>query len=120
MHWFWRLWPLLAARRGLLAAGLGCAGLMIVGSVAFPRVVMSTIDLALTERSEPISKYAWILAVIALVSGLGSGVFRYSIQKVSMMMEYDLRAGIYEHMLGLSFSFYDHAQTGQLGALRAG
>ncbi len=112
--WFWRLWPLLAARRGLLLAGFVCAGLMIAGSVAFPRVVMSTIDLALTERSHPIAKFAWILVGIALVSGLGSAVFRYSIQKVSMLMEYDLRAGIYEHMLGLSFSFYDHAQTGQL------
>ncbi len=97
----------------LLAALLGGV-LMIVGGVAFPRVVMSTIDLALTERSQPISKFAWILAGVAMVSALGSAVFRYSIQKVSMMMEYDLRAGIYEHMQGLSFSFYDHAQTGQL------
>ncbi len=112
--WFWRLWPLLAARRWLLLAALGFGTLMIAGGVAFPRIVMSAIDLSLTERSQPISKFAWILVAIALVQGLSSVVFRYSVQKVSLLMEYDLRAGIYEHMQGLSFSFYDRAQTGQL------
>jgi len=112
--WFWRLWPLLAARRWLLLAALVCGALMIAAGVAFPRIVMSTIDLALAERSQPISKFAWILAAVALVQGFGSLVFRYSVQKVSLLMEYDLRAGIYEHMQGLSFSFYDRAQTGQL------
>ena len=112
--WFGRLWPLLAAHRWLLLAALVCGALMIAAGVAFPRLVMSAIDLALTERTEPISKYAWILAALALASALGSVVFRYSAQKVSLLMEYDLRAGIYEHMQGLSFSFYDRAQTGQL------
>jgi ATP-binding cassette subfamily B protein len=112
--WFWRLWPLLAARRWLLLAALVCGAFMIAAGVAFPRIVMSAIDLALTERSQPISRFAWILVALALVQGLGSVVFRYAVQKVSLLMEYDLRAGIYEHMQGLSFSFYDHAQTGQL------
>jgi ATP-binding cassette subfamily B protein len=112
--WFWRLWPLLAARRWLLIAALACGVLMIAAGVAFPRIVMSAIDLALADRSQSISKFAWILAALALVQGLGSVVFRYSAQKVSLLMEYDLRAGIYEHMQGLSFSFYDRAQTGQL------
>jgi len=104
----------LAARSGLLWAALIGGLAMIAGSVAFPRLVMSTIDLVLTERTQPIAKFAWILGGVALVSGIGSAVFRYSIQKVSMLMEYDLRAGIYEHMQGLSFSFFDRAQTGQL------
>jgi ATP-binding cassette subfamily B protein len=112
--WFWRLWPLLSARRFTLFAALICGALMIAGGVAFPRIVMSAIDLALTDRSAPISKFAWLLAAIALVQALGSVVFRYSIQKVSLLMEYDLRASIYEHLQGLSFSFYDRAQTGQL------
>ena len=85
-----RLWPLLAARRWLLLSSLVFGSFMVAGGVIFPRIVMSTIDLALTERSEPISKYAWMLAVVALVSGLGSVVFRYSIQKVSLLLEYDL------------------------------
>jgi ATP-binding cassette subfamily B protein len=105
---------LLAARRGLLFAALLCGTLMIGAGVAFPRVVMSAIDLALAERSQPISKFAWILVALALAQGLGSLVFRYAVQKVSLRMEYDLRAGIYEHLQALSFSFYDRAQTGQL------
>jgi ATP-binding cassette subfamily B protein len=112
--WFARLWPLLAARRSLLAGALGCGLVMIAGGVAFPRLVMSTIDLALTEQRESIATFAWILAAIAVVQTLSSMVFRYAVQKVSLSMEYDLRAGIYEHMQGLSFSFYDRAQTGQL------
>ncbi len=112
--WFARLWPLLSAHRGLLIASLSFGIVMIAGSVAFPRVVMSTIDVALSQRGKSITTFAWILGTLAVVQSLASMVFRYSIQKVSLSMEYDLRAGIYEHMQGLSFSFYDRAQTGQL------
>ncbi len=112
--WFARLWPLLSARRRLLLAAFSCGLVMIAGAVAFPRIVMSLIDVALSEQRDSIATFAWALGAVAVVQALASMVFRYSIQKVSLSMEYDLRTGIYEHLQGLSFSFYDRAQTGQL------
>lgn len=112
--WFTRLWPLLAAHRGLVAAALVGGLALTIAGIVFPRVIMSMIDSALTQRTESIWPFAWILGAIAAARVLASGTFRYGVQKVSQSLEYDLRTGIFEHLQKLSFSFYDRAQTGQL------
>ncbi len=114
LGWFARLWPLLRPKRRLILVCVLCGLVMVAGGVLFPRVVMSTIDEALGSDPARIRPYALLLLALAALRGGASMAFRYSIQKVSQSMEYDLRAGIFEHVQRLSFSFFDRAQTGQL------
>ncbi len=112
--WFRRLMPVLAAHRVLIALSL-LAGLLVAAfGAVIPRLVMNAIDVALDKQAADIGFYGWLLGGIALVRFGTSMGFRYGMQKASQELEYDLRAGIYQHLLTLSFGFYDRAQTGQL------
>jgi ATP-binding cassette subfamily B protein len=106
--------PILAAQRSILGAALAASAVIVVAATAIPYLVKQTIDLSLIERSAPFALFAWWLIGIAAVRTLASGVLRYSIQKASQGLEFDLRTSIYEHLAGLSFAFYDRMQTGQL------
>jgi ATP-binding cassette subfamily B protein len=112
--WIRRLMPVLAAHRTLILASLAAGLLVAAGGAVTPRLVMSAIDVALDKQAAGISFYAWLLGGVALLRFLVSMGFRYGMQKASQELEYDLRAGIYEHLSTLSFGFYDRAQTGQL------
>ena len=72
------------------------------------------IDRGLIARSEPLSKALVILGVLAVLRGVLTYYFRASLYQRGDELEEDLRTTMYEHLSGMSFSFYDRVQSGQL------
>ena len=73
-----------------------------------------SIDQALTRRTSGLAPFVVVLAVLALLRGGLTFVYRSTLFKVAYGLEYDLRTTIYEHLTTLSFPFYDRVQSGQL------
>jgi ATP-binding cassette subfamily B protein len=112
--WVRRLAPILAARRATIALGLGTALLMVVVSAGIPKVVQLAIDTSLVRGARPVAPFAGALMALAVVRLVLTYVFRYHLQKTAQLIEFDLRTLMFEHLGGLSFSFFDRVQTGQL------
>ncbi len=112
--WGRRLWPLLRARRVAFTLALAGALAALVLGVLLPRVMMGAIDGALVARTEPLSRYLWLLLAIGVVRALLTYAYRSSLFRVAYDLEYDLRTIVYGHLTKLSFDFFDRVQTGQL------
>ncbi len=105
---------MVAAHRLLLAASLAAALVALVSMVAVPAVVRLAIDQALVARSRPLEPYVAVLVVLAVLRAVAASSYRYGLYKMAYLIEADLRALIYDHLSGLSFSYYDRTQSGQL------
>jgi len=105
---------------------LACLGLSTLFALTVPpllgRVVKISIDGAHpghTVAMQPSHARDLILAALAIlmVSAL-RGLFAYGqgylSQSVSQLLAYDLRNRVYDHLQGLSFSFHDESETGDL------
>lgn len=114
LGWLRRVLPLLTARKGRMVGGLTCAFVAMLAQVVAPRVLMAAIDRALTQRTSSLTPFVVTLAVLAVVRGVLTFVYRSTLYKVAFALEYDLRTTIYEHLTTLSFTFYDRVQSGQL------
>ena len=112
--WWRRMWPLLRARRVGFSVSLLAALVAMVAGVLLPRVTMQAIDLALVDRTEPLSKYLWLLVGLGLFRALLTFGYRSRLYRVAYDLEYDLRTIVYGHLTRLSFEFYDRVQSGQL------
>jgi ATP-binding cassette, subfamily B, bacterial len=113
--WLGRMRPLLAARRVAFAGSLLAALVAMLAQVAVPRVVMAGIDGALTEPATgDVLPYVWALLGLAVVRGGFTFVYRYHLYRIAYDLEYDLRVGMFTKLSGLSFSFFDRVQSGQL------
>jgi ATP-binding cassette, subfamily B, bacterial len=112
--WLRRLAPLVRAHRGLLVGALTASAVALVAQVAVPAVISRAIDQALIERSAPLSRFVWILVVLAAVRGVFAFGSRYGLYRMAYRIETDLRSIIYRHLTTLSFSFFDRVQSGQI------
>ncbi|MCI0520525.1 MAG: ABC transporter ATP-binding protein/permease [Chloroflexi bacterium] len=80
-----------------------------------PRIMQGVIDQGIAR-----GEAAFLLRAALLLLGLGLltaalGSFqRYLSAWISGHVGYDIRNRLYDHIQGLSFSYHDHAQTGQL------
>jgi ABC-type multidrug transport system fused ATPase/permease subunit len=112
------LWRLLAfARRYWLALAAGLLSTMagLAASFAIPYIVRAVIDKAIGRLDLRLLGAAAIgVMAIALVQGVFTFFQRYYMEYLAQKVIYDLRNIVYRHLQNLSFSFYDHAQTGQL------
>jgi len=98
----------------LLGAFLTLVG--VTGTqLAIPSIFRDVIDTGLLkgEVSHMLQAALVILGIGALRSIL-SAVQRYLSETVSMRFGYDLRNRLFKHIQNLSFSYHNHAQTGQL------
>jgi ABC-type multidrug transport system fused ATPase/permease subunit len=57
---------------------------------------------------------AGAVLLVSMLRGLSAYGQGYLGQRVSQLVAYDLRNGLYDHLQTLSFSFHDDAETGQL------
>jgi len=83
--------------------------------LVIPSIIRGVIDTGLLkgEVSHMLRAALIILGFGALRSIL-SAIQRYLSETVSMRFAYDLRNKLFRHIQSLSFSYHDHAQTGQL------
>lgn len=112
--WLRRIWPLLAAHRGLLAVGLPAGVLALVAAVGVPAVARWAIDAAGDGRSDALLGLALGLAALALGRALFGGLYRYCLFKLAFRVDSELRALLHRHLTRLSFSFYDRTSSGDV------
>ncbi|MDH5606800.1 MAG: ABC transporter ATP-binding protein/permease [Anaerolineae bacterium] len=80
-----------------------------------PGIIRDVIDNGLTAGSlDVLIRAAWLILGIGLIRAVFVFTQQYLSNYVSMRAAYDTRNRLYNHIQHLSFSFHDHAQTGQL------
>jgi len=104
-------------RAHLVPTGFGVASAVASGvvSLAAPRIVGRAIDTLRTGA--PLSalwRYAALLVVIALVSGVFTFTQRHLLVSVSRRLEHQLRTDLYDHLLRLPPAFYMRERVGDL------
>ncbi|MBN1451605.1 MAG: ABC transporter ATP-binding protein [Anaerolineales bacterium] len=84
-------------------------------SLVVPRIMQQVIDDGIT-RGEPgyLLRAALLLLGLGLLTAVLSGFQRYISEWIGSQIGYDIRNRLYDHIQHLSFSYHDHAQTGQL------
>jgi ATP-binding cassette subfamily B protein len=89
--------------------------LVTATNLAAPQVLRVMIDRGIGERDTALLiQLGLLLTAIAVVRGLFSFTQGYWSEKASQSVAYDLRNTLFAKIQGLSFSYHDRAQTGQL------
>jgi ABC-type multidrug transport system fused ATPase/permease subunit len=84
-------------------------------SLVVPRVIQAVIDEGIASGEKGfLLNAALLLLGLGLLTALLTGFQRYISEWIGGHVGYDLRNRLYNHIQQLSFSFHDHAQTGQL------
>jgi ATP-binding cassette subfamily B protein len=100
-------------RRGVIVSFLFAAAAMGAG-VAIPWLTGQAIGAITVHDRGGLVLFAVLVAVAGLLR-LGLSVGRRLVAgRVSLAVEYDLRARLYSHLQSLELGFFDHQQTGQL------
>jgi ATP-binding cassette subfamily B protein len=98
----------------MFGTALVMSGASMLVSVQVPKLIQEAVDNSIVSDKVPLSHYLrWLagLTVVMLVVGYLSKQILF---RAAARIEYDLRNIVYEHLTGLSFSFYDRVQSGQL------
>jgi ATP-binding cassette subfamily B multidrug efflux pump len=84
-------------------------------SLAVPYIIGEVIDQGLTNRDiRLIINAALVLLGIGIASAFLLYWQRYLTEQIAAQVGYDLRNRLYDHIQHLTFSYHDHAETGQL------
>ncbi len=84
-------------------------------SLVVPRIIQGVIDDGLIKgQTAFVLQSALLLLGLGLFSAALGLVQRYLAQWIASHIGYDLRNRLYDHIQFMTFSFHDHAQTGQL------
>lgn len=98
----------------VLGAAVSALAVMGLGLI-IPQIFRLTIDRAILGSQA--FYLPWIglsLLLVTVIKGVFSFTQRYWMEHVAQKLIYGLRNELFEHLQQLSFSFYDHTQTGQL------
>jgi ATP-binding cassette subfamily B protein len=104
-------------RRYALLAGLAVLAVLAASAadLVAPQLLRRIIDVGITgSRTDVIISGALGLIGVAVVGGIATFLQGYLSAKASHGAAYDMRNAIFEKLQGLSFSYHDRAQTGQL------
>lgn len=90
--------------------------LMLTGlSLIIPEIIRQVVDIGLAGKNVAFLLHsALLILVIGVASALIVYFQRYTSEWVAQHIGYDLRNRLYDHIQHLSFSYHDHAQSGQL------
>jgi ABC-type multidrug transport system fused ATPase/permease subunit len=84
-------------------------------SLIIPEIIRQVIDIGLKQSEVSfLIKAALLLLGIGVLNSIFTYFQRYISEWIASHVGYDLRNRLYDHIQHLSFSFHDHAQTGQL------
>ena len=110
-----RLWPYYRPEWHLVALSFLQIGLATLLGISSPQIVRWMVDQVLTQgRWNYLIPGAAAVVVAAIIQGFLRYGQRYTMERVSQRVVYELRSDLYRHLQELSFSFYDKAQTGEL------
>jgi ATP-binding cassette subfamily B multidrug efflux pump len=90
--------------------------LLLTGlSLIVPEIIRQVIDVGLKQSDiSYLINSALLLVGIGLFTAIFTYFQRYINEWIAAHIGYDLRNHLYDHIQHLSFSYHDHAQTGQL------
>src|SRR5437899_6348326 len=111
------LLPYLKKYRRGYALGTLCVFLTNGIWILFPQVIKRAIDdlhLGVTQRKLLI--YASLLIAVAVVKGIFQFLTRWVVIGISRDIEFDLRNDLFQHLEGLSYSYYQRTRTGDIMA----
>ncbi len=98
----------------ILLSALNLA-LLTALSLYVPRIIRDVIDQGLLRAETGfLARAALLLLALGLVSAALAAAQRFISEWIGAHIGYDLRNKLYDHIQHLSFSYHDHAQTGQL------
>lgn len=101
-------------RTQVLLALLTTLGLT-AASLAIPEIIQQVIDTGLAQSNRNFMLWAALaIAGLGLITSLLTYINQYLSEWVAAHIGFDLRNRLYDHIQHLSFSYHDHAQTGQL------
>jgi ATP-binding cassette subfamily B multidrug efflux pump len=84
-------------------------------SLVVPEIIRQVIDVGLKQANiNYLVTMALVLLGIGVISSTLTYFQRYLSQWIASHVGFDLRNRLYDHIQHLSFSYHDHAQTGQL------
>jgi ATP-binding cassette subfamily B multidrug efflux pump len=84
-------------------------------SLIVPHIMQQVIDDGISRHDVSfLVRAAFLLLGLGLMTAVLNGFQRYISEWISGHIGYDIRNRLYDHIQGLSFSFHDHSQTGQL------
>lgn len=94
---------------------IACLGLATAFSLIIPWLLAWVVDVGVQSgHVSDLLIAAGAVIVVSSLRGLAAYGQGYLSQAVSSLVAYDLRNQLYQHLQGLSFSFHDEAETGQL------
>lgn len=103
--------------KGKLALGVIFILISDISQVYIPLILKDSID-ALQQNMDYdiIVKYSLLIVGAAIISGVFRYLIRQTIIVVSRKIEYDLRQDFWNHLLKLSYKFYQNNSTGNIMA----
>src|SRR5882724_2233350 len=85
--------------------------------ILFPQVIRRAVDdMHLGVTRHKLATYALLLLAVAATKGIFQFLTRWVVIGVSREIEFDLRNGLFRHLEGLSYSFYQRTRTGDIMA----
>ena len=103
--------------KGKLALGVLFILISDISQVYIPLILRDSIDALQQNLSyDLIVKYSLLIVGAAIISGIFRFLIRETIIVVSRQIEYDLRQDFWNHLLKLSYRFYQNNSTGNIMA----
>lgn len=112
----WRLLgQQMARQRWGLAAGVTVGLVWTAGRVSIPSFVQRAVDEGMEAGDgDAVVRWALVIAVVAVVTALCTGMRRYMAFREARLAEASLRDRLFAHVVRLSFPYHDQSPTGQL------
>jgi ATP-binding cassette subfamily B multidrug efflux pump len=111
------LFPYLKKYRGSFAVGGLCVLLTNGIWVLFPQVIERAVnDLKAGVTLHKLGTYALLLLAVAGAKGIFQFLTRWILIGISREIEFDLRNDLFQHLEGLSYSYYQRTRTGDIMA----
>jgi ATP-binding cassette subfamily B protein len=114
--WLRRTLPLVLSHKAMFFTAIVGAFAGLVVQVQIPTVIGRAIDNAIVAKTSPLGGYIAVIFLLGLARWVLSLTSRTLLLKTAYRIEFDLRNIVYEHLTRLSFSFFDHVQSGELMA----
>jgi ATP-binding cassette, subfamily B, bacterial len=128
--WLRRAMPIMRAHRGIFITSLVLSFAGVVLQVQIPNLLNKAITNSVVVHAAapgplvwwrraplpgvPLSFYVWWIVALAVVGVIVGFISRYFLFLTAYAIEFDLRNIIYQHLIRMSFPFYDRVQSGQL------
>lgn len=115
MKRLWRLRPFIVLYKSQILLSIVLLLGITAAQLVIPEIIRQVIDIGLARKQiNFILGAAFFIFVIGLAIAGMTYAQRYLSEWLASKIGYDLRNRMYDHIQNLSFSFHDHAQTGQL------